>query len=71
MSETNNPLYGQEPDKFKHVDDDEGGGGESCEMSQEWTGNICSVLHAKKRLMNGCKKKCNYTCTVQGIPKIF
>ena len=42
----------------------EDGGG--CAMTQSCNGGMCSVLNAKKRfLANGCKKKCNYTCTVQ------
>lgn len=29
------------------------------------------VMNAKKRfLANGCKKKCDYTCTVQGFPDL-
>ena len=41
----------------------------NCEMTQDCSGGMCSVLHAKKRgIANGCIKCCNYTCTVQALP---
>lgn len=48
---------------------DDGDSPQPCEMTQECSGNMCSILNAKKRVLaNGCIKKCDYTCTVQSIP---
>ena len=41
----------------------------NCEMTQDCSGGMCSILNAKKRsFANGCIKCCNYTCTVQAFP---
>lgn len=49
--------------------EEEGGETGPCEMTQDCSGNMCSILNAKKRFFaNGCIKKCDYTCTVQSIP---
>jgi hypothetical protein len=52
-------------------DDD---GDSDCEMSVTCGTTVCVVMHAKNRfLARGCKKKCDYTCTVQStdIPDLI
>ena len=40
-----------------------------CTMTQNCSGGMCSILNAKKKfLANGCKRKCDHTCTVQAFP---
>ena len=47
----------------------ESDGEADCTMTQECSGGMCSILNAKKKfLANGCKLKCDHTCTVQAFP---
>ncbi len=65
-----NPFYGVSMEALAQGSGSDGSDGEDCTWSQTCSGGICSVLNAKKRFFNGCKKKCDYTCTVQGLPDI-
>jgi hypothetical protein len=65
-----NNVFATDPDPDEYEEPGDGsGGGAQCEMTQVCASGICSILNAKKRVFaNGCKKACDYTCTVQSWP---